>query len=806
MIRVLTAFFLAWIVVWAQDPTKMSPEARRQLEQRINQRNKDSGGILVSEPKVFDDSLLQQMLNAAEAKLASMQVFDTTSLGSHLGAVTGGQQTVSGIAISAQTPSLPGVTTVANGATGSTVNTVANAPTGTTTTNQVTTGQPVTNVTTTLPSFGLPTATLPPPTTALPTTFGVSSSNILSEQMQLTYEITNLRLLLEGSLSDRFVTIGNTRLVRPRTTIGFFITLTPRFKNAVAIVEVEVETAGGTDLSTGEAPIVTALLPKEKTYNVASIRESNVSIGLGAVTQVFGIAGSFFHGSKSFFLVQEQDTVALPIPIQYPDAQKRKVAFLWQFRPVLGGQYIPSGTKQTFVQLAFPEVWTADSFGKVSVTSYWCKYDQSKGLVGEVIKDSLRKQYVNLPMPNLKIEVGPKGFSNQDIEDMGTGQVLVHLHQHFLTDTAVRIGSTILNSASGNFSITYDGIEFVASLYDLMTKRATLLARDGSELPLVIKRCIDPPKGQAGQSGPCQIPEMKNPVVSTVDDTNSLVKVEFDDPTQLNKEPPFVFLIGNRVFGYRDAPFLPSDGVSLRAIVPTALVAANPVVLIKPLFAPDKYVAVKAFNLTQFAQGERVVLLEQNKESSSYLLYGSRLSNAQMISPAALTPGSNLLTAVSGLTSPPDQDSLRQFTLTSDQVKAHTQVLIQRPGEHPIVVALPGGSPSGSPSGTGTSTAQTINVNATVDLEHAARPATQQAPALVNDDKAVFSGNDFKNLQSVIFNGKSIPMEVSLDGKSVQLTGLKVNQVTADATTQLLQFVYKANIVPVKLEVVRKGK
>lgn len=140
------------LVVWgaADDAAR---EIQRQQERTIDQRNHSANGITVSEPKVFDDSLLQQMLNAAEAKLASMQVLDASGLSSKLGAMVGAQQTINSLAVSAQSPSLPGVSTVANGATGSAVNTTAVAPTGTTTTTQTTSGLPATNVTTlSLPS------------------------------------------------------------------------------------------------------------------------------------------------------------------------------------------------------------------------------------------------------------------------------------------------------------------------------------------------------------------------------------------------------------------------------------------------------------------------------------------------------------------------------------------------------------------------------------------------------------------------------------------------------------------------------
>lgn len=748
--------------------------ADRDLEKKIDQRNRDSVGIVVDEPKVFDDSLLQQMLNAAEAKLASMQVLDASGLASRLGSVSGGQQTVNGLAISAQTPSMPQVATVANGATNSTVTTTSATP------SQVTTAaQPVTNVTTTVPQFNPPGATAPTPSTSLPTAFNVSSSNVLNEQMQLTYEIANLRLLLEGSLSDRLLKSSTLKVVKPRTTIGLSVTVTPRYKDAVAIVEVTVEK--GTDLGDPEPPVVTALLPREKTYNVASIRESNISVGLGAVTQVFGVSGSFLHGSRSYYLVQDQDTVALPIPVA---DNKKDTAFLWQFRPVLGRHYLSTGTKQVFVQLAFPTPWTENSFGTLSVTTYWCHYDQGKGLVGKVIAGSLRKEVVKHPVPNLKLELPPDGFSVKNMEDLGNGQMLVRLPGHFLTDTSVRIGSTAFASGANGAFFSHDAIEFVASISDLATKKVVLVARDGSEIPVEIKHMADtehprpPPCIDTGKSS-----------VTSVDETNSLVSVQFKDARYLHDSPPLVFTIGNRVFGYRDAAFLPDDGTSLRAIVPTALLLANPAVTVKPLFAPDEYAAQVIFPLTPFGQPERVALLEQGKDTSTFLLYGSRLAQAKILSPAV------------ELKPTPDMNSLRQFDLTADQIKAHKQILLQRGAEHPILVAMPAAASGGSQG----SSPQQVSVNATVDVQNdATQSLTAQAPATVGADQATFTGANLNNLQTVIFNGKTIGMEVSADGKSVVLKGLKASQVTAAAVPQVLQFIYKANMVPVKLDVVEK--
>ncbi len=618
--------------------------------------------------------------------------------------------------------------------------------------------------------------------------------------MQLTYEIANLRLLLEGSLSDRLLKSNTIRMVKPRTTVGFTVTLTPRYKDAVAVVEVEVEKIA--DLGDGEPPVITALLPREKTYNVASIKESSISVGAGAVTQVFGIAGSFLHGSKSYYLVQDQDTLALPVAIDKEERLKKTV-FLWQFRPVLGQRYVSAAMKQTFVQVAFPSPWTDASFGKVLVTTYWCHYDRKTGRVGNVISGSLEKWPAAVEIPNLKLELPPKGLAFTDLEDLGNSQMLVRLHGRFLTDTVVRIGSTFLTTSSG-LSFTQDGMEFVASISDLATKRVRLVARDGSEIPLEIRH------KSAGDTTKDQCPpSIKDVTVSTVDETNSLVTVTFKDPVYLTDN--LVFLIGTKVFGYRDAAFLPSDGAALRAIVPTALIAANPTLIVKPLFAPafsspDKaYEARRDFGLTLYGQPERIVPLETGADNSTYLMYGSRLGGAKVLSPEVQF---NVDPAGASLKCPTlaaeTQNTLRCLNLTAAQIKAHKQILLQRGPERPIFVSLPSADSSGSGSTT-PGAAQQISVNATVGVQRDnPMDALEQAPAMVNADNVVFVGNGLKDLKTVMFGEKSISFELAKDGKSVQLKNLKANQVTGTAGVQLLQFIYKAAVVPVKLDVVGK--
>src|SRR6266404_6647929 len=188
------SFFLP--VGWAQSQNKKRQltAAEQQEVSEIADRDRSSNGIFVDNPKVYDDSSLQLMLNAARARLATIQAIDQTGLLSRIGAISGASLNQSALGVSVTGPPIP-QSVVTN-----------NAPTGSTTTNtasggstQTVTNLPVQGTVTTNPQQS---ASVPAPLAnaglSLPTA-SISASDALNEEMQLTYEIANLRLLLEGS-------------------------------------------------------------------------------------------------------------------------------------------------------------------------------------------------------------------------------------------------------------------------------------------------------------------------------------------------------------------------------------------------------------------------------------------------------------------------------------------------------------------------------------------------------------------------------------------------------------------------------
>ena len=776
--RLLVLFFTLFTIIPCGAGDKRTAE-----EKGLDDERAQSNGILVAQPKVYDDSVLQQMLSTAEARLASLQILDQTGISTRLGSITGATQTTTSFGLSIQGPPIAQAVTTANGATNSAVTGAQNSttqgvgtngPTSSTTastSSQNTANAPVTNVVTTSPQLNPPAVTAPAPSTSLPSSFSVSASDILNEQMQLTYEIANLRLLLEGSLNDRILLDKSDpnnikKIVKPRVTLGFPVTLLPdkRYTEAIAVVEVEIEKVPCSEGKltcesslSNDPPAVVALLPREKTYNVGSITDSSLSIGAGVVTQVVGVSGSFLRGRKTYYLVQDQDTVALTFQPKDPN----RVGFLWEFRPVLGAKLLREGLKQTFVQIALPASWSADPLGTVYVRTYWRDYDARKNLVKGIRAGSLTpvKPY---PIPNLPIDQSPKVFSTASLEDLGNGQMLVNLSGRFLGGTYVRVGSNTLREGSPNFSLEYQGIRFVAPIADLATKGAVLVARDGTETPLLLHT----------DSKDVHL-TINKCTVRTVDDANSQVSVEMKEIPDFPKNLPLIMLIGGKVFGYSDAPFVQQGNV-LSTVVPTSLLVANPQVAVRSLFTDKSYWSAPAAinNVVGGSVTPKLAVLETGPDSARFLLYGARVGDgAKVLSPenGALDPFGK-----------PPSAELRTITLNKAQVKSQKLVIVQTADGFIFQVAVP-----------------------SVELPDATKPSIKPVqPVTVGTDEAAFKGEGLNALQKVVFNGIELKLRKQADGKVIWLKGLKAAGVTGEAKQQSLDFYFKTGKQAISVDVV----
>jgi hypothetical protein len=407
-------------------------------------------GIYVGEVKAYDEKSLEDLLNNAVKNLGSLNAFDASVI-KQLGMVQG-----------------------------ATVNQTAATITGGTAT---------------------PSTQAAAPTFTLPSGSATSAGNFLNEELQLGLQIINTQLLLQGSYNDQSVQ-GDPERQRTRTTLGFPITITvpTGFKYQGAVAEVQISVCGtGTDES--HAPKLAILLPQEKTYNVASLVSKSGSVGGGAtIAGVINLGGSILHGHQSYFLVQDQDTLAVQRPPNTDDCNKQSaVTFAWQFRPVLGQKVVRDGVRQTFAQISVPSPkgdYLKDDL-EGNITTSWRRYDAKTGRVGDPIDkpSSIRLHIHNFTLPPAPYDVS--------VQDNGDGNLTVLAYGAFRTGTRVRIGGTVQDTSSPSFEQNSHYVRFVASALNLAASGASMLNGDGSEWPVL------PPKefpSKTKQGAPPPIP------------------------------------------------------------------------------------------------------------------------------------------------------------------------------------------------------------------------------------------------------------------------------------------------------------
>lgn len=776
-------------------------------------RTQDSGsnGIRVEEPEIYDDSSLRLILENAQARLAAINSLGEAAITGRLGALSGSRIDQTQIGVQVTGPSIPGTTTVANGAT---TQTTANSGSGTTPpSSTVVTTVPSPSVTTTVPAGTPPTLPSTPagPAFTAPTAFSGNALDLLSESMQLTNQIAGLRLMLEGPISARFV--RNQRLIKPRATIGFPITITPqdRYKNAVAVVEVEVTTTDA-DLSDAvlpDPPIITVLLPQEETHNVAGLTDRTTSIGAGAVIGAIGVSGNFMRARRNMYVVQDQDTIAIQRPLD-PKTEKKESAtsFAWEFRPVLGREFVRSGMKHAFVQIAFP-VLDSDCIGTMAVRTYWRRFDQKTGLAGEVVEGSVLKRTQLFPIP--KYDLTPF-IDDVTYKDLGDGSVLVNVASTggFLTGTYVQLGPTRYDVSNG-LRMEEAGLTFVAPAAALARWTGQVVSRDGTKVDLLnvavrkklkalnqlacIGKEVQPlpvvPSGEPCASmGSIVINEV---ILKPLNENETQVHVDLTSTVIDERDFDGILLaIGGKVFGLTDTQVRRAfrkgsikDAGVIAAIVPTSLlVKGQQVRAFRPFWtAPDGEQAGRAesgcFNSSKELQGfeldsavERLVLVEVDKDGNAkYLLYGNGLGNAVVI-----PEGTATLSPVGGLS----QDRVRLLTVTKERLPTIKKLVLQKGSAgRPLVLDLP--KPEAKP----------------------AEPpkVTLDSPVVQNTDELDVAVERVGDLKSVKIGSKVLKATLGKD--SIRLTNLRADGVTTEQKAQELTFEFNdGTSVKVKLEVV----
>ncbi|MGA8220338.1 MAG: hypothetical protein WB780_01705 [Candidatus Acidiferrales bacterium] len=347
--------------------------------------NGTDNGIAVGRPKIFDNRSLQLMLDSLNASLQSAQFFNPTTLSAAFGLLQGTESydVTRNLSVSASLApkSAPSPTSIAGSVsipggpsgpgTGSLSATIPNPGSGSSSAGSTSASG------NSAPTPGPATLPILAPS---PGQFGLSANDLLSDQVNLTYQVFNLRMLLERSLTDRLITNelpqpnGRTRL---QAVVGFDVTLDPpkEAKDSAAIVEITI-----TPEAVGPGPKLSlvAVMPQEKTYNSAALNTHDNAFGGSAVAKIITVGYTERHRGQVFYLFRDNDTLAFERMQNAPDNDP-SVKFGWQFRPVLGRRSVTPGTRQMFAIIALPQTDEPNDVTPVRINihveTYWKHYD-----------------------------------------------------------------------------------------------------------------------------------------------------------------------------------------------------------------------------------------------------------------------------------------------------------------------------------------------------------------------------------------------------------------------------------------------
>jgi hypothetical protein len=195
--------------------------------------------------------------------------------------------------------------------------------------------------------------------------------DLLADQVNLSYDIFNLRLMLERAISDRIMTDaqGNPAS-RVQAVVGFPISIDARAFAAGCAAVVEVELTAQRPLS------LVAMFPQEETRNASITSGSRVNLSGSAKASGVPVSAGYQRSQSSHAIRREADTVALELP----SGNKNKVIFAWEFRPTSGYPSVAPGTRQMLAVISMSEpdgeVFTSNECVDVSVSirSYWRRF------------------------------------------------------------------------------------------------------------------------------------------------------------------------------------------------------------------------------------------------------------------------------------------------------------------------------------------------------------------------------------------------------------------------------------------------
>ncbi len=319
--------------------------------------------------------------------------------------------------------------------------------------------------------------------------FGSSAGDLLSDEVNLTYQLDNVSMLLERSLSDRLFE-DQPRL---QAVVEFDVDIEPGAdaENAAAVVDIEIalQSCQGVIQCRADGSVsLVAMMPEEGSHNAATLSQRADAFGGAIAASVFSVGYSAQSRNQVFYLYRDMDTVSF----QRNDAKSRAVHFGWQFRPVLGRHTVAPGMRHMMAVVALPaadlpaapaaagapratfapESRTQNPALTVTVNTAWTRYDhatQSTGAKaslwtrfwggGRLPASSGDITFRNVEVPLTRTtqdDLGPHISSIKWVQGDTAGGVAVVTGWNFFPGTTVRFGGRTYSGAADGLTIKSD--------------------------------------------------------------------------------------------------------------------------------------------------------------------------------------------------------------------------------------------------------------------------------------------------------------------------------------------------------------
>ena len=727
-------------------------------------------GITVGQTKLFDERSLSAKLEELEDSLSGLGFVDKAALAKAIGSLQGARQDVSAFSLNVTGLPTPGIIDKATSN-----NSEKTTSTGTETNSS--TGSDITRTTTSV----TPTApALPSQTPAVSPqlSFGSAAQDLLAEQVQLTYQIINLRTLLERAITDRVTAnLDETQQRRP-AVVGFQVSLDSRREYRDAVAEVDVKISSVTPVDNPARPNLISLIPKEKTYNVATITKNARQFGFGAVVQVLNIGASFSRSKDTFYLVRDTDTVATERPaplafnedgqIQIPQETPGSITFGWQFRPVLGRKAVEPGTRNVFALLSLPASLAMTYIARVEVFTRWRKYDSKTGTVGDFIDGSDSSQVLDrLIVPHNVDELLRPDPGNVRWEDTKDGQALVIVNgNNFLPGTGILVGNTLLDRPQVGFVLSDEhSLRFTVPAVSLISLEDLQIAgRFGSPFALLSNET----KLGRNDWGIKPFSRVKTPSKEAVDPVefkpldadNTQVSVNLTANECLNGSvaPCFpkdafgrkpLVLIGKAVFGAGDSPIslYPNEAdkyLTLKFKAPTKLLSETGILRVKyPFLKQQDFTTNIPFKLANTFALKNALILSSDDTSVQLAIRGAQFSDTLVV-----------------------RVGTKQFKkgdegfqlLSQDLIQLNLQMSLKELARVKNVIVSQNG--------------KNIILPIAVEPQPSAKPEVHSADALAMGDSKIVTlkGANFNSIQEIRFEGRVLAFEVKDDGATLLLS------------------------------------